>query len=445
MRTLSLFCLALLAASPARGHFLFIRVQPAAEAGRAVEVYFSEYADAGDPRFIDKVAGTSLWLQTKPGEFSTLEVHKLHDRLRAFVPVSGPLAVIGRCDYGVLPRQTPFLLRHFPKAVAGEAEAVNRLLPRREIPFEIQATFLADRVELVALANGKPVPHASFETVDSNLQGETIKADARGKAVFKPLFPDVYCVYTGRTLREAGEYRGKKYLEIREFTTLSFRWPSSTKGADAEAVKLFEQALEARASWKDFPGFTAEAQGRRDGRAFHARVAVDARGNVEVKSKEEAAGHWLREQLESITLHRAARARDSRQKPVLRFGDDDERHPLGRLLIFEGGQFASSYRVKDRQLTVVNRALGKQHMTITVIDNDRNAEGLYLPRSYLVQYWDASSGRLQRTETVTQRWVRVGKWDLPAEQTVTTASEKGLTVWTFSLSKHSLLNQPSSR
>jgi hypothetical protein len=38
--------------SPARAHFLFIRINEPAEAGRTVEVFFSEKADAGDPRFI---------------------------------------------------------------------------------------------------------------------------------------------------------------------------------------------------------------------------------------------------------------------------------------------------------------------------------------------------------------------------------------------------------
>ena len=61
--------------------------------------------------------------------------------------------------------------------------------------------------------------------------------------------------------------------------------------------------------------------------------------------------------------------------PVLNFADRDTAHPLGRLLIFEGGKFASSYRVKDDQLLVVNRHLGKLNMTIMVLDNKRTAEG----------------------------------------------------------------------
>jgi len=132
---------------------------------------------------------------------------------------------------------------------------------------------------------------------------------------------------------------------------------------------------------------------------------------------------WVREQLESIAMHRGAgstAAAADRPNPSLRFTDDRDDHPLGQLLIFEGGQFASSYRVKDRQLTVVNRNLGRQNMTITVLDNDRNTDGRFLPRSYTVQYWDAATGDLKRTETVQERWQRVGAWDLPATHTVTT-------------------------
>ena len=67
----------------ARAHFLFIRIGEPAEAGRTVEVYFSEKAEAGDPRFIHKVAGAELTLQTAPGKFQPLAVREGADRLRA--------------------------------------------------------------------------------------------------------------------------------------------------------------------------------------------------------------------------------------------------------------------------------------------------------------------------------------------------------------------------
>src|SRR3954452_10353981 len=98
----------------AKAHFLFARVLPPAEGGRAVEVYFSELAEAGDPRFVEKIAHTELWLQQASGGFEPLKVRQAADRLRAWVRETGPVVVAGRCAYGVLarPNQPAFLLRH---------------------------------------------------------------------------------------------------------------------------------------------------------------------------------------------------------------------------------------------------------------------------------------------------------------------------------------------
>jgi hypothetical protein len=126
---------------------------------------------------------------------------------------------------------------------------------------------------------------------------------------------------------------------------------------------------------------------------------------------------------------------------VLRFAETRDDHPLGRLLIFEGGRFASSYRIRDKQIRVVNRHLGKENLTITAVENERNADGKFLPRSYVVHSWESGTGRLLRTETVRDRWRRVGSWDLPAAHEVTTAADSGLSVQRFTLSKHKLVGK----
>src|SRR5271156_4358984 len=82
-------------AAEARAHFLFIRIGAQAEAGRSAEVYFSEQAEAGDPRFIAKVAHTKLWVQARPGEFRELAVQPGADRLRAVLPGDRSLVVVG--------------------------------------------------------------------------------------------------------------------------------------------------------------------------------------------------------------------------------------------------------------------------------------------------------------------------------------------------------------
>jgi hypothetical protein len=444
MRRLCLFCVLLWAATavPARAHFLFIRIGPPAEAGRAAEVFFSEQAEAGDPRFISKIAHTRLWVQSTPGKFETLKVVQAKDRLRALVPPSGSLAVVGECEYGVLarPNQPAFLLRHYPKAMAGTPAELNRLKPCARVPLEIVATVNGERITFTALRDGKPIPRAVFHTVDSSLINEKLTAGEDGRATWKPT-ADRYSVYTSVRWSETGQAGGKKYEEVRAFATLAFSWPLAPQGPDRRAVALFEEALAARAQWKGFPGFKAGIQGKVDGRPFMGSVTVDAAGAVELKIDDEVAKRWVSGQIESIAMHRGAGQADDgkRARPVLRFGDGEEDHPLGRLLIFEGGRFASSYRVKERQLMVVNRNLGGLNMTIRVLDNDKNPEGKFLPRSYTVQYWDAATGALQRAETVVERWRRIAGWDLPVTHTVTAASGAGLSVRSFTLSRHQVL------
>jgi Protein of unknown function (DUF3386) len=424
--------------SPARAHFLFIRINEPAEAGRTVEVFFSEKADAGDPRFIGKVAGATLTVQSAPGKFQPLTVRQGADRLRASLPSSGPVSVTGFLEYGVLKREVPFLLRYYPKAVAGDAAAVAALRPRAGAPLEIDATFAGDHVTLSLLRDGKPVPNTAFTTVDDDLVNEEVKADAAGKAVWKPPSPGFYCVYAKSVLKTPGEWKGKAYSEIREFATMAFCWPLARTGADPEAVTMFERALAARAMWDQFPGFSAEVSGSVDGRAFFGKTTIAATGDVSLELDDNAVKSWVEDQLHSIVTHRLAPPKNEGGPPVLRFADRDASHPLGRLLIFEGGQFASSYRVLDDRITVVNRNLGGRNMTITVLDDVRNAEGKQLPQSYTVQYWKAENGDLDRTESISNRWTRVGRYDLPASITVRTASKAGLTVRNLVLTKHKL-------
>ncbi len=428
----------------AQAHFLFVRICPPAEGGRVAEVYFSELAAAGDPRFIDKVAGAKFWLQTTPGEFRPLEMHKLSDRLRARVPMDSTIMVAGQLDYGVLtrPALAPFLLRHYSKGVAGKPEEVNRLKPQGT-NLEILATFEADHVLLTALLAGKPLAGTTIYTVDTNLSGEELKADAEGRATFTPDAPGVFSIYIRHLDPTPGEHHGASYKEVREFATLAFTWPLVPSGADPEAVKQFEDALAARAVWRDFPGFAAKIAGSVEDRPFEGTVEVAADGGVKLDLQEDVVEEWVQQQLESITMHRAEGQTPSADhgKPVVRFADDHDDHPLGRLLAFDGGHFATSYRVKGNQITSVNRFLDGKNMTITVLDNEKNVEGFYLPRSYTVQYWDEPTGKLDRTETVQDRWIRVGAWDLPARHTVTAASENSFSVRSLELREHRLMGQ----
>src|SRR5580698_5989090 len=315
----------------ARAHFLFIRIGAPAEAGRSVEVFFSEKAEAGDPRFIARVAGATLTLQSAPGKFLPLTVTKGADRLRAGLPSGGPVSVTCFLEYGVLKREVPFLLRYYPKAIAGDTASLAALRPRPQAALEIDASIQGDHVTLVLLRDGKPVPRTVFTTVDDDLVNEEVKADASGKAVWKPPSSGFYCIYAKSVSKSPGQWKGMPYSEIREFATIAFRWPLARTDADPEAVKLFEKALAARATWEQFPGFSAELSGSVDGRIFTGKATVAGAGGVTLELDDPVVRPWAEEQLQSLVNHRLAPLKHEGAPPVLRFADHDTSHPLGRL------------------------------------------------------------------------------------------------------------------
>ncbi len=344
----------------------------------------------------------------------------------------------GFLEYGVVKREVPFLLRYYPKAIAGDPRQLAGFQARRDAPLEIDASLESNRVTLTLLRRGKPVPEAVFTTVDDDLVNEELKADRFGKAVWKPPSPGFYCVYAKSIVKSPGAFKGVAYSEIREFATIAFRWPLHRTDADPEAVALFQKALAARATWDQFPGFSADVSGSVDGREFSGHAHVDATGDVTLQLDEGVVKDWVEEQIQSLVMHRLPPGQPDAKPPILRFADRDLSHPLGRLVVFDGGQFASSYRIAGDQISVVNRNVGDRNMTITVLDNTKNADGKQLPQSYTVQYWNSQDGTLDRSESFSNRWTRVGRFDLPASLIVTIASKAGLSVRTIQFANHRL-------
>jgi hypothetical protein len=187
----------------------------------------------------------------------------------------------------------------------------------------------------------------------------------------------------------------------------------SHSAAEPAATKLLSDARAARALYHDFPGFRGDIEVNLDGKTASGQVEVSNKGKVALKLDNTDAAKWAKSTLESIIGHRLSSGPE--EETPCAFADQDEHHPLGRSIRVLNDEFHSSYRIRDRQVIVVNRQVPGARFTITVMENFLTEEKKFLPVFYVVNTWDAKSNALTSSETHHQSWQRIGAFDLPKE------------------------------
>ena len=196
----------------------------------------------------------------------------------------------------------------------------------------------------------------------------------------------------------------------------------SRSTADPAATKLLSDARTARAIYHEFPGFRADMEVNLDGKTTRGQVEISDKGKVAPTLDNADAAKWAKHTLESIIAHRLSSGPE--EETPCAFVDNDEHHPLGRAIRVLNDEFHSSYRIRDRQVIVVNRQVPGARFTITVMENVLTKEGKFLPANYVVNTWDAKTNVLTSSETHHQTWQRVGAFDLPKE-TLTVKATSG--------------------
>lgn len=208
-------------------------------------------------------------------------------------------------------------------------------------------------------------------------------------------------------------------------------------GQAPDATTLMVRAHEARATWNGFPGFAADLVVLDDEELAQGKLEVSASGELTLELSDKRFG-WVERKLRSLAAHRMA---DGDREYDVSFADENEQHPLGRLIrINDDALMGSRYRIQDDVIREVHRTMDDTRFTISVMDVARNADGGYLPKFYTVSYWDTKTGALKSTSVVRDDWIRVGHWDLPARLlTVESRGDAKRSVRDIRLSNHRLL------
>jgi uncharacterized GH25 family protein len=432
--------LGLACAEPARAHFVWLLPHEVIDKIPAVHMIFSEDTQPDRPELLEKIAQTELFARGPDGKTTRVKAVLGKDAWRATMPSKGLQEVAGLCCYGVVRhgKSEPFLLHYYAKTFVGfdfkkpsHRAALGRAWDK--LPLEIVPVWSGKGgPALRVLWSGKPLAGAPVAVLvpgrEKKVEGET---DRNG--LFPLTAPKGNGCYGVRVLyKEAkeGEREGKSYKEVRYYATLTFEIPivfegvpysespASTKNskavADTEATKLLADARAARALYHHFPGFTADIEVNLDGKATRGQVEVRGKGKVSLKLDSADADKWAKNTLASIIAHRLDSGASDGETPCA-FVDDDTRHPLGRAIRVLNDEFHSSYRIRDRQVLVVNRHMPGSRFTIIVMENVVTNEKKFLPACYVVNTWDAKTDALTSSETHHQTWQRVGAFDLPRD------------------------------
>jgi uncharacterized GH25 family protein len=422
-------------ALPARAHFVWI----VPDQGGGALVVFSDNTlpDAKVP--VTKIAGTELFVVGAGGKTAALKATQEKDAYRVAAPSKGRPAVIGGvCRYGVVQKgkAEPFLLVYCAKALVGgtlQDAPDNFGQPTPQLPLEI--VLIEGRGKARLLWQGKPLAGAEVAVLPPG-ESEATEGKTDDGGVFtlaRPKAAGVYALRARHVVAKAGEQGGKKYTEVRYYSTLTFpvraagsEAQSTSAGspkADSEATRLLREARAARVNWEKFPGFSADLEYNHNGKVVRGRVEVSAEGRVKLDLPDDEAKKWATMQLRSVVAHRMDNSADLNTPCA--FLDDNTQHPLGRAVRVLNDELHSSYRIRDRQIIEVNRHMKDSRFSITVLHNYVTAEKKYLPASYVVNTWATTTkgNEMLRSSTAFhQKWHRVGAFDLPETLLVVTAT-----------------------
>ncbi|HYE75857.1 MAG TPA: DUF3386 family protein [Blastocatellia bacterium] len=210
---------------------------------------------------------------------------------------------------------------------------------------------------------------------------------------------------------------------------------TESRKADPEAWNLLKSARETREIIpRSVKEITAELVFNEDGQIKRGTVSYDIQNRAVVKMEglSEEAKAWVDDQVNSILAHRRDGdfSKGDGRHPITFAANDNENSPLGRRIELHDS-LKSSYRIKNNKVVEVDRTMGNDHFVISVLETTPTSNGKYLPRHFVVNYFDAKTGALNRSESFTDEYQKVDHVWLPASRRIIKANAGTLTVRTI--------------
>ncbi len=203
--------------------------------------------------------------------------------------------------------------------------------------------------------------------------------------------------------------------------------------ADPEAWNLLKAARETREVLpRTVKEVSAQLVFNDNGEIKTGTVTYDVSNQAIIKMEglNDDAKAWVNDQVNSVLAHRRDgdfSKSDGRHHITFAADDKADKSPLGRRVELHDSM-KSSYRIKHNQVVEVDRTMADDHFVITVLETTPTANGKFLPRTFVVNYFDTKSGTMKRSEAFSDTYQKIaGVW-LPASRRIVRAAEGKFTV-----------------
>jgi hypothetical protein len=167
--------------------------------------------------------------------------------------------------------------------------------------------------------------------------------------------------------------------------------------AQPNARDLFQAAYENRYTWNsDFPGYSADVTLKQGGEAYTAQVRVNADMTVDVSGiEDETVQESLYTQMRDVVTHRKTTSFEKAHgKNSFELGETDKTGATE--ILVTGDAMGSNYKVRDNQICLVSRVMGRMAFVI------HHKESLETEAGYLSSKYTAVFRNPQTDEVIRQ-------------------------------------------
>lgn len=205
------------------------------------------------------------------------------------------------------------------------------------------------------------------------------------------------------------------------------------------ARDLFQSAYQNRYTWdENFPGYRADVELKQDEEVYTGQIRINPDLSVEISNVEDPeVQESLYTQLRDVVTHRKRTPFD-KAHGANRFslGATDQSGAVE--ILVEGDAMGSNYRVRDNQISLVSRVMGRMAFTINHRASIDTGEG-YISADYTAVFRNPQTDQVTRQMEFKDTYEKVGNYYLMTRQVVHSHAEGQTTTTEINFSNIKLL------